>query len=156
MSDMVMDAESHSVEDEPAATPTSPPMRVLLHLANSRPLMLFVLIAVLVVAMSIVYPNNFPTRYNVSAVLLNAAQNAILVTGMMLLMIAGAFDLSIGSTLALAGVWAGVAVGWWDWPAPAGLAAGIAVGGIAGLVNGLIITRLGINTLITTLATMTI
>jgi ribose transport system permease protein len=156
MSGMVMDVESRSLEAEPVAAPVSLPKRVLLRLANSRPLMLFVLIAALVVTMSIVYPNNFPTRYNVSAVLLNAAQNAILVTGMMLLMIAGAFDLSIGSTLALAGVWAGVVVGWWGWPAPAGVAAGIAVGGLAGLVNGLIITRLGINTLITTLATMTI
>jgi ribose transport system permease protein len=36
------------------------------------------------------------------------------------------------------------------------LLVGVAVGGVAGLVNGLIITRLGINTLITTLATMTI
>jgi ribose transport system permease protein len=118
--------------------------------------MLFVLVTLLCGYMTIVYPNNFPTRYNIAAVLLNAAQNAILVTGMMLLMIAGAFDLSVGSTLALAGVWAGVAVGWWNWPAPAGLLLGIVVGGLAGMVNGLIITRLGINTLITTLATMTI
>ena len=92
-----------------------------------------------------------------AAVLLNAAQNAILVTGMMLLMIAGAFDLSVGSTLALAGVWAGVVVGWWGWPRrwsawwPASPWAAL-----AGLVNGLIVTRLGINALITTLATMTI
>jgi ribose transport system permease protein len=144
-----------------ATTPTAPaaialPTRVLRKLAQSRPLMLFVLVMLLCSYMTVVYPNNFPTRFNIAAVLLNAAQNAILVTGMMLLMIAGAFDLSVGSTLALAGVWAGVAVGWWDWPAPAGLLLGIAVGGLAGLVNGLIITRLGINTLITTLATMTI
>jgi ribose transport system permease protein len=132
------------------------PARVLRALAQSRPLMLAVLVALLCAYMTIVYPDNFPTRFNIAAVLLNAAQNAILVTGMMLLMIAGAFDLSVGSTLALAGVWAGVVVGWWGWPAPLGLVAGIAVGGLAGLVNGLIITRIGINTLITTLATMTI
>lgn len=132
------------------------PLRVLRRLAQSRPLMLFVLVVLLCGYMTIVYPNNFPTRFNIAAVLLNAAQNAILVTGMMVLMIGGAFDLSVGSTLALAGVWAGVAVGWWNWPAPAGLLVGIAIGGLAGFVNGLIITRLGINTLITTLATMTI
>jgi len=132
------------------------PRQVLLRLANSRPLMLFVLVVALVAAMSVAYPNNFPTRFNIAAVLLNAAQNAILVTGMMLLMVAGGFDLSIGSTLALAGVWAGVVVGWWGWPAEAGLLAGIAVGGAAGLVNGLIVTRLGINALIATLATLTI
>ncbi len=132
------------------------PKRILLALANSRELTLFVLIVILAVTMAVVYPNNFPTKFNISAVLLNAAQNGILVTGMMLLMIAGGFDLSIGSTLALAGVWAGVVVGWWGWPAEAGLIVGLAVGAIAGLVNGLIVTRLGINALIATLATMAI
>jgi ribose transport system permease protein len=106
--------------------------------------------------MAVVYPNNFPTPYNISAVLLNAAQNGILVAGMMLLMIAGSFDLSVGSTLALAGVWAGVAVGWWHLPAPLGFAIAILIGSLAGMVNGLIVTRLGINALIATLATMTI
>ena len=62
------------------------------------------LIVLLAGAMAVAYPNNFPTWYNFSAVMLNAAQTGILVTGMMLLMIAGMFDLSIGSTLAFAGV----------------------------------------------------
>jgi ribose transport system permease protein len=118
--------------------------------------MLHVPIVLLAGVMAACYPNNFPTRFNISAVLLNAAQNGILVTGMMLLMVAGFFDLSIGSTLALAGVWAGVAVGWWGWPAETGLLVGLAVGAAAGLVNGLIVTRLGINALIATLATMSI
>jgi ribose transport system permease protein len=151
---------------EPGSTetgsPTSPAgrstflVRSVLQLANSRELMLFVLIVLLAGSMAIVYPDNFPTRFNISAVLLNAAQNGILVAGMMLLMIAGSFDLSIGSTLALAGVWAGVAVGWWHLPAEVGLLIGIGIGILAGLVNGLIVTRLGINALIATLATMTI
>ncbi len=128
----------------------------MLQLANSRESMLFVLIVLLAGTMAIVYPNNFATRYNISAVLLNAAQNGILVAGMMLLMIAGSFDLSIGSTLALSGVWAGVAVGWWHLPPEFGIVIGLLIGALAGLVNGLIVTRLGINALIATLATMTI
>ena len=139
---------------------TTPPApmaaRLLRRLANSRPLMLLVLVVALCVGMAAFYPNNFPTRSNVAAVLLNAAQNAILVTGMMVLMIAGVFDLSIGSILALSGVWAGVTVGWWGLPAPLGLLVGVAIGATAGLVNGAIVTRLGINALIATLATMTI
>jgi ribose transport system permease protein len=130
--------------------------RIVLALANSRELMLLALIVILVSGMTIVYPNNFPTSFNISAVLLNAAQNGILVSGMMLLMIAGSFDLSVGSTLALSGVWAGVVVGWWHWPAPLGFVAALLVGALAGAVNGAIVTRLGINALIATLATMTI
>ena len=148
----------------PGLERTSTPMRpsasmlskALLGLANSRELMLLVLVVILSVGMTIVYPNNFPTSYNISAVLLNAAQNGILVAGMMLLMIAGSFDLSIGSTLALAGVWSGVVVGWWHWPAELGLIAAVLIGSIAGVINGIIVTRLGINALIATLATMTI
>jgi ribose transport system permease protein len=114
------------------------------------------LVVVLAGGMTIFYPHNFPTSSNLAAVLLNAAQNGILVSGMMLLMIAGSFDLSVGSILALAGVWAGVVVGWWNWPAPLGFVAAVLVGALGGVVNGLIVTRLGINALIATLATMTI
>lgn len=149
-------AEHNGVETAPNAVRSSMLTRSIVHLANSRATMLFMLIVLLAAGMTILYPNNFPTRYNMSAVLLNAAQNGILVAGMMLLMIAGAFDLSIGSTLALAGVWSGVAVGWWHWPPELGALVGIAVGLVAGLVNGLIVTRLGINALIATLATLTI
>lgn len=131
-------------------------MRLLRRLADSRELTLGVLVVALMVVMSAVYPQNFPTAANARAVLLNLAPVGILVCGMMLLMIAGTFDLSVGSTLALAGVWSGVVVGWWGWPAELGILAGLLVGGAAGLVNGLIVTRLGINALIATLGTMAI
>jgi ribose transport system permease protein len=156
MSDQTLDTQRGVLAEPSGARVSSLPARALLRLANSRELMLFVLIVILSVGMAIIYPNNFPTSYNASAVLLNAAQNGILVTGMMLLMIAGVFDLSIGSTLALAGVWAGVVVGWWDYPAPTGILVGLVVGAIAGMINGFIVTRLAINALITTLATMAI
>ncbi|WP_292258977.1 hypothetical protein [Mesorhizobium sp.] len=93
------------------------PLRIVRRLANSRELTLFVLVVLLALAMTIVYPHNFPTGPNMRAVLLNLAPVGILVCGMMLLMIAGTFDLSVGSTLALSGVWAGVVAGWWGWPA---------------------------------------
>ncbi|MCB1496805.1 MAG: ABC transporter permease [Bauldia sp.] len=122
----------------------------------SRPQTLLILNVILIAAMAIAYPANFATQANFSAVLLNAAQSGILVVGMMILMIGGAFDLSIGSTLALSGVVAGALVGWLGYPAELGILAGIATGAAAGLVNGLIVTRLGINPLIATLATLSI
>ena len=131
-------------------------MRIVRKLADSRELTLFVLVAFLALVMTIVYPNNFSTASNMRAVLLNLAPVGILVCGMMLLMIAGSFDLSCGSTLALAGVWAGVVAGTWGYPAELGLLVGLVVGGVAGLVNGLIVTKLGINALIATLGTLTI
>ena len=140
----------------PTVRPATRARNLLAGLAASRPLTLLILIVLLCAYMTIRFPQNFPTPYNISAVLLNAAQTGILVVGMMLLMIAGMFDLSIGSTLALAGVSSGVLIAQFDWaPIPAALA-GIAIGALAGLVNGLIVTRLGINALIATLATLTI
>jgi ribose/xylose/arabinose/galactoside ABC-type transport system permease subunit len=130
--------------------------RFIRRLADSRALTLAILVAVLALAMTIAYPNNFPTGANLRAVLLNLAPVGIMVCGMMLLMIAGTFDLSVGSTLALSGVWAGVVAGWWGWPAEIALLAGILVGLLAGLINGLIVTRIGINALIATLGTLTI
>jgi ribose/xylose/arabinose/galactoside ABC-type transport system permease subunit len=139
-----------------SARTASAGIRTLRVLANSRELTLAILVGILVVAMSIVYPQNFPTPSNLRAVFLNLAPVGILVCGMMLLMIAGTFDLSCGSTLALAGVWAGVAIGWWGLDPFAGALIGVAVGALCGLVNGLIVTRVGINALIATLATMAI
>jgi ribose transport system permease protein len=130
--------------------------RTLRMFANSRELTLAILIALLAGTMSIVYPNNFPTSSNMSAVLLNAAQNGILVCGMMLLMIAGAFDLSIGSMLALAGVWAGMVVAKQHFSPAMGVLVGLAIGALAGLINGIIVTKIKINPLIATLATLSI
>ena len=141
---------------EAANTRESLLLRTVRRFADSRELTLLILVAALALAMSIAYPNNFPTGSNLRAVLLNLAPVGILVCGMMLLMIAGSFDLSCGSTLALAGVWAGVVAGWWGWPAEVAILVGIVVGALAGLVNGLIVTRIGINALIATLGTLTI
>ena len=132
------------------------PARLIGFLADSRELTLTVLIAALSVAMSIAYPNNFFDWYNFSAVMLNAAQTGILVTGMMLLMIAGMFDLSIGSTLAFSGVVAGALVAWWGVPAGFAVTGGIAAGALFGAINGFIVTRVRVNALIATLATMAI
>ena len=158
MSEAAMSESETPGTGAPAAEDNRPswPIRLLGTFANSRELTLMVLIVGLMVVMAAAYPMNFPTRYNFSAVMLNAAQNGILVTGMMLLMIGGTFDLSIGSILALSGVIAGVVVSWWGWPAEFGLLAGLGAGAACGLINGLIVTRIQINALITTLATMAI
>jgi len=158
MNDVQAETASEQDSTPPPSASARPSLasRILVTLAESRPLTLLVLIAVLVIGMSVLYPNNFPTPSNISAVMLNAAQNGILVTGMMLLMIAGVFDLSIGSILALAGVWAGVVVHVWGYPAPAGLLVGLAVGIAAGAFNGFLVTRVGINALIATLGTLAI
>jgi ribose transport system permease protein len=125
---------------------------VFLKIAWNRILLLIVLIAILGIWMSVQYPQSFPTRANFAAVLLDAAQGGILTTGMMILLIAGVFDLSIGSTLAFSGIVAGTLLKEFGMPAGVAFAGGVMTGFLVGTINGVIITRFRINALITTLA----
>jgi ribose transport system permease protein len=118
-----------------------------------RPWLLVVLIVALAVYLAIAYPATFPRFPNFAAVLLDSAQTGILTVGMMILLIGGAFDLSIGSILAFAGIIAGSMVKDWGLPAEVAIVGGLLTGLVCGLVNGVIITRFRINPLITTLAT---
>ena len=74
---------------------------------------------------------------------------------MLFCLASGDFDLSIESIVAFSGVFAAVVVNETT-SVGLGIAGGIAVGGLVGLVNGLVIARLRVNALITTLATMQI
>lgn len=123
-------------------------------LVRSRPVLLVVFIVALTGWMSFWYPISFFSFPNLAAVLLNAAIFGILVVGMMILMIGGAFDLSIGSTLAMTGVFAALLITQAGVPTPLAILLAIAGGGLAGLVNGLIVTQLRVNALIATLATL--
>jgi len=117
-----------------------------------RVLLLTTLIVFLSIIMAVVYPEAFLHWDNMAAILLDSAQGGIITTGMLILLICGVFDLSAGNALAFAGIVAGILV------KDVGLApiwailAGIATGTLIGATNGLIITRLRINALITTLA----
>jgi ribose transport system permease protein len=122
--------------------------------AFSREIGLTVLTVFTVILFSILYPISFFSLANFQAILRNLAVDGILAIGMMLLLIGGAFDLSVGSMMSLAGV----VVGWLlkvrGWPVPAAVAAGLAVGALGGFVNGVMVARVRVNALITTLATM--
>jgi ribose transport system permease protein len=105
-------------------------------------------------AASLVFPGQFPTFANFSQILLNVSIDAIVAVGMMLLMIAGMFDLSVGSVAAFAGgltAWLLRDVGV---PIPVAILAGLSSAAVIGLINGYFVARQGINPMIQTLATM--
>ncbi|AMM31651.1 Ribose transport system permease [Sinomonas atrocyanea] len=85
----------------------------------------------------------------------NIAVIGIVATGSTLVMLGGGIDISIGSTVAVAGIAAGkVLSGGGPWVLAVGAA--LAVGAIAGLVNGLLVTVFNINPLIATLGTLSV
>ena len=78
----------------------------------------------------------------------------LLATGLTLVLIIGAIDLSVGSVLALAGSVLGVALVDWGWPLPLGACLAVLVGAAAGLLNGGIVVGLRVPSFIVTLGTL--
>lgn len=99
----------------------------------------------------------FLTLSNLNNMIINACIMGILAVGMMMVIITGGIDLSIGSTLALSGMSAGLFVR--DNPESPVIIAiliGIAVGMAAGFVNGFLVGKGGVLPLIATLGMMNV
>ncbi|WP_233219280.1 ABC transporter permease [Adhaeribacter arboris] len=97
-------------------------------------------------------PRNFPTFENLSQVLLNLSIDTIVAVGMMLLLIAGMFDLSVGSVVAFSGGLAANLMFFHEVPVPLAIAAGLLSAVAIGWINGYLIAYQGINPMIQTLA----
>ncbi|WP_448100062.1 L-arabinose ABC transporter permease AraH [Luteibacter jiangsuensis] len=92
---------------------------------------------------------------NVVGLALSVSQIGMVACTMMFCLASRDFDLSVGSTVAFAGVFCAIvsnATG----SVTIGIAAAIVAGALVGFVNGVVIAKLKINALITTLATMEI
>jgi simple sugar transport system permease protein len=83
-----------------------------------------------------------------------AAQIGIVGTAVALLMIAGEFDLSIGSMVGFAGIVIGIGVTIWGLPVWAAILLSMAATTFLGVLNGLIVVRTGLPSFIVTLATL--
>jgi ribose transport system permease protein len=105
------------------------------------------------VAMWLYHPA-FLSAPTINTVLLYLFGYAIMACGMTMLLVSGGFDLSVGAVSALAAMVSGVLMKDSGLPWPAAVVAGLAVGAVVGLFNGLVVAKLGINPFITTLGTM--
>lgn len=109
-------------------------------------------LVVLIVTLSVT-TDTFLTTRNVTNILTQMAILGIVAFGVTIVMVSGAFDLSIGSQTALHGVVAAVVMAetgsiW------IGVAAAVLSGLVFGLLNGLIVGGLAINPFIATLGTL--
>jgi simple sugar transport system permease protein len=96
---------------------------------------------------------NFLTIYSVNIMLVILAEWGIVALGFTLLMISGEFDLSVGSVLALSGILVMFMVNA-GLPVPIAVVIMLILGVAIGLLNGLIVVKLGIPSFIVTLAAM--
>lgn len=110
---------------------------------------------VLVVLLSSIFVPDFTNWANINGLLLSVTTVGMIACTMMLCLASGDFDLSVGSTVAFTGVLCAKIIN--DTHSVAlGVAVGLLAGAIVGILNGTVIAWIGINALITTLATMQI
>ena len=125
-------------------------------IATDRRQLLILLILALLAVMTVFEADTFMRPANAAVVLLDTAQTGILACGMMVLMISGMFDLSIGGILAFSGIMAGLAAKSLGLPPTVAFLVGCAWGTLLGMINGTLVTKFKINALIATLATLSI
>jgi len=93
---------------------------------------------------------------NLVNVLLNFSWIAISAFGEILVIVTGGIDLSVGSTMALAGLISALALTSWGWPVIPGILVGLLVGVVIGLINGLLISKAKLPPFIATLGMMSV
>ncbi|MDI1463519.1 ABC transporter permease [Catellatospora sp. KI3] len=121
-------------------------------LLRRAPLVLPLLTVVIVLAVA---TDSFLTGGNIENVLVAAGIVALPGLAMTFCLAMGEFDLSIGSTVSLAGVVCCSALIAGQ-PLAVALALALGVGAVIGLANGLVVTKLGVTPFIATLATLVI
>ena len=122
----------------------------------------FVALIVLIIVFSLM-SDKFLSADNLIIMTKHVAYNAILALGMLLVIITGGIDLSVGSIVGLSGVVAGVLLQGWQlsifdvtaYPAVwVVILVALAIGALVGMLNGLLITRFNVAPFIATLGTM--
>ena len=115
---------------------------------------MFVVFVVLFTGVSLFVPDFF-TRLNMISLALSVSTVGMVACTMLFCLASGHFDLSVEAIVAFSGVLAAVVIEATG-NVGAGILAGVAAGGVVGLVNGVVVAKFKINALITTLATMQI
>src|SRR6185312_6975847 len=78
----------------------------------------------------------------------------LVVIGLLIVMLGGGIDLSVGSTFALANIVALITMNVFGWPVWAALGSVIVVNGLVGLMNGILVGYLRLRAFLTTLVTL--
>ena len=99
-------------------------------------------------------PGTFMTARNWLNITQQISMLTVVAVSMTVVMVIGDFDLSVGSMASLAGVFAAVLFTQ-GWPVPLALIAALTLGLLGGLINGILVSVIGILPFVATLATLT-
>ena len=110
----------------------------------------------MIIAFSVLSPKAFPTLSNFTNVLNQASLAMIIAGGLTLAVIVGELDLSIGFAASLHGILVTGLIVHDKLPIPVAIVLVVALGAVIGVVNGFIVTKLKVNSVIATLGVGTI
>ena len=113
-------------------------------------------LALMILVFSILSPDAFPTYGNFINVLDQASLAMIISGGLTLALVIGEMDLSVGYAASLHGVLVTGLIVHTGLPIPLAIAIVVALGAAVGAVNGVIVTKLRVNSVIATLGVGTI
>ncbi|CAD6520835.1 Ribose import permease protein RbsC [Paraburkholderia kirstenboschensis] len=143
-----------TAERQAASAPRSRARRIAqLLLQGDRPYALYIAFAVLLVVFSFASPW-FLSVDNFLNIGRQTALVSIIAIGMTFVIIARQIDLSVGSSLALSGMSAALAMAYIGDHWLIGAVAGIGTGALVGAINGLVTTRLNIPSFLVTLGSL--
>ncbi|MFZ6030822.1 MAG: ABC transporter permease [Chloroflexota bacterium] len=126
------------------------PFKNLLRSEALQRIMAFSALIVLFIGFSIASPY-FRTFDNFVGILLATAVNGVLALGATFVIVTAGIDLSVGTTMTFSAVLTGIFITNWHLPIPLGILGGILAGSSAGLINGILISRMRIPPFIATL-----
>ena len=107
----------------------------------------------MVLFLCLTVPRYFFSPHNLGSLITSTTPEAIVALGMMMLLISGVFDLSVGSVMCLGGLIAAIALTY-GLSTPLSIVLGLISGMLIGLLNGVIIEFGAVNPLITTIGMM--
>lgn len=134
----------------PAGGPAAGVMRVLSTYGT------IIALVVMVIVFSITQPATFLTLSNFTNIFNDMAIGAIIAAGLTLPLVSGDFDLSIGYVASFSGVLVTGLLSHNQWSVPLAILAVVCVGLVIGIINGLVVSKLGVNAFIATLGTGTV
>jgi D-xylose transport system permease protein len=119
-----------------------------------RTLTMLIALAVIWIVFSAATHGTFLSPRNLSLLARQMSVTSVLATGMVLVIVAGQIDLSVGAMSGLLGALAAIAATTLGWPLPLAFAAAIALGALLGAAQGSLVAGLGIPPFIVTLGGM--
>lgn len=123
---------------------------VIAILKKSEMTAIFLVLAVMVATASIASPY-FLDPYNLASVIRNLAFVGMIAVAQSMLLLIGELDLSVGKIASLCGILSGIMMVQWGWNPWLSLCISLLLGLVFGAVNGLIITKLRLNSMVATI-----